>query len=456
MHRKEYPVKKILLFLIIIAAIFLRIYNLNYMEFKGDEGFNSFKALKLVKEGAMPLFSSISSTGIHEPPVFMYLLAIPYVFSTNPVVATGFIALLNVLGIVLCYMFVKRYYNEKSALIAAAFYAVNPWQILFSRKIWAQNLLPPFVILFLFLIFNAVHDKKKTHIIYAFIVLGFILQLHLSAAYFSVIITAILIKYWKEIDKRYLAIGIGLFFLTFLPYITHQLSNDFVDVHKALSLSKKDSSFHNEVYTVPLTLMNTKGFSYTLGLDFPAFETGIIRIDAFDYFSGFILILSVLTLFCSIRSQSFFILLVWLIAGALYIAFNKADIQQHYFNSFFPMFFILMGNMVNLATGIGPKFWRYCVYSIVAILLSYQLLFSFHFLNFIKQKQCIIGEYGQPYAYRIKRIEKIISRLDTPTISSKIRHIHAAACRCPKCDFLATKFIIKHLRPDYGGWHDSK
>ena len=98
---KKYPIQNLLLVIIILIALFLRLYNLGYMEFKGDEAFNSIKALKFVQEGEIPLTSSVGTTGVNEPPVLMYLLAIPYFFTTNPIVAAGFIALLNVLGIII-------------------------------------------------------------------------------------------------------------------------------------------------------------------------------------------------------------------------------------------------------------------------------------------------------------------------------------------------------------------
>ena len=44
------------------------------------------------------------------------------------------------------YWLTRRTWGAPAALAGALLLAAGPWAIIFSRKIWAQNLLPPFAI----------------------------------------------------------------------------------------------------------------------------------------------------------------------------------------------------------------------------------------------------------------------------------------------------------------------
>jgi len=80
-----------LAFILLIAGA-LRLLNLDYAEFKGDEADNLLAALPIITRGRLPLAGIESSIGTFNPPLFSYLLAIPLFFSRDPVVATAFVA----------------------------------------------------------------------------------------------------------------------------------------------------------------------------------------------------------------------------------------------------------------------------------------------------------------------------------------------------------------------------
>jgi len=74
-------------------------------------------------------------------------LAIPYPrLPINPLVATGFVAALNVLVCGDDIWIHAQGGRTDAGLIAALLFAVAPWAVINSRKLWAQDLLPPFVI----------------------------------------------------------------------------------------------------------------------------------------------------------------------------------------------------------------------------------------------------------------------------------------------------------------------
>ena len=434
----------LIIFIIIIIALFLRLHNISYMEFKGDEAFNSIKALKLVNEGEIPLFSAIGSTGIYEPPISIYLLAIPRFFSKNPVMAAGFIAILNVFGILICYLFVKKFYSKRAAIIASAFYAASPWQIIFSRKIWAQDLLAFFAIVFLYFIFNAIYEKKKSHLIYALATLGVLIQIHLSALYFLLVAAIALITHYKKLNenKKYLFIGIILFLLTFFPYFLFQIKNDFADVRTGFEIVKKDTDFHSSAFIMPFTLVSTKGFEPVLGTNYFEFENNALRISFFDILSMGIFFLSIAFLFANTKKSS--ILILWLVIGTLFLAFSKVEaIDTHYFASFFPLYFIIMGNMLDLFIKAMHNKIKPIVYLLIIMILAYQIAFDMSFLSFIGKNECINGDYGMPYQHRLDNVEKVMDKFETANVN--IREINELSCNFAKCDLLAAHFMVEYI-----------
>jgi 4-amino-4-deoxy-L-arabinose transferase-like glycosyltransferase len=446
---KKQNLNYLLFVIIILVALFLRLYNLEYMEFKGDEAFNSFKALKMVENGEIPLTSSKSITGINEPPIFIYLLAIPFLFTNNPVVAAGFIAIMNVIGIIICFFFLKKFADERSALIATAFYAVNPWQILFSRKIWTQNLLAPFIMLFIYFMFNAVYDKKRRQVIPAMIALGFIVQLHLSAAYFIGVFTFSIIWYRERLNWKYIGIGGILFLMMFAPYFFFQFQNSFIDYHGLSSYLDRKSAFQVEAFNLPFLLATTKGFDYSFGEpSYRRFLDSTTSTPLLDLLPVVILFFSIIFLHKAWGDKGI-ILYLGISLGALFISLSRTKILNHYFLSILPLIFILKGTFLGWLSRKGTKVLTYGIFGITIILMIYQFSFDLQLLNFVKEETCISGDYGQPYVHRYKIIKETVNPLDIETITRRFDDIHASTCTCTQCYRLVTKYIIKMIKPEY-------
>jgi 4-amino-4-deoxy-L-arabinose transferase-like glycosyltransferase len=442
------------LVLILVIAAFLRFYSLTYMEFKGDEGFNLAKALRLLEEGDIPLTSAVSSTGVNEPPLFMYILSLSLLFSTNPVFTAGFIATLNILGILVCYLFVKRFFDEKSALVAAAFYSLSPWQILFSRKIWTQNLLAPFIVLFLYLAFIALEENRKRFIPLACIVLGIILQLHMSGIYIAGLALILLLMHWKTIDKRYLAFGVVLFVCTFIPYGVFLVQNDFTVFSTAANVltHKANGTSLWALTKIPFLLVSTKGFGYSLGSNITDFESSAIRIGLFDALMMFLLFVSYIYIVVS-RSSHAILFGAWPVVGLVFFYLTNVKIHLHYFHSFFPLFFILLGILGGSVTRLKSRLWRFTGYALGGILLAYQLLFGIAFLSYIEKTPCIRGDYGAPYAYRLERLKAVVAQYPDPNVP--FAKIHRLSCQCIKCDKKATRYLLHHMNKHYDGQDNS-
>lgn len=167
--------------LILLIAAFMRLSCPGIVEMQHDEGMLSVMVQDMVYRGHIPLTGILSSTGIPNPPVTVYVLALPYALSNNPYFVTLWIAALNVVGVGLLWALARRTLGRLIAFAGALAYALNPWAILYSRKIWAQDFHTPFVLLALLLGVLGFLEGKRWAQALCLPVLLWGLQIHFAA-----------------------------------------------------------------------------------------------------------------------------------------------------------------------------------------------------------------------------------------------------------------------------------
>ena len=120
------------------------------VEFKPDEA----RALLLGRDWlANPCVASVgmpSSVGIPNPPATVYLFAALYAQSGgDPERASIGVMLWNVFGLIVAAAWLgrRRLLGRFWGVWALGFVCVNPWAVILSRKVWAQDLMLPFVAL---------------------------------------------------------------------------------------------------------------------------------------------------------------------------------------------------------------------------------------------------------------------------------------------------------------------
>lgn len=216
----------ILLVTILLLAAVMRMGWPGITEFKRDEALLSRLALDMVRGRDFPLHGIRSSVGLPNPPVSVYLFAIPYAISPNPIVATWFVGMLNVLAVALVWRLARRYLGAWPALLAALLYAASPWAVLYSRKIWAQNLLPPFVVVLVYTGLRGFLDagpstglapSKGQYQVAHLALLALTVQIHMAAVSLVPLTVVMLVVGRKRIDRRFW-IGAALGVLTLVPF----------------------------------------------------------------------------------------------------------------------------------------------------------------------------------------------------------------------------------------------
>ncbi|MCA9564425.1 MAG: hypothetical protein KC561_13105, partial [Myxococcales bacterium] len=224
----------VLLWIIIGVSIVLRFRHLSYMEFKYDEYHLLVMAYEHVFGPGIAQTALNSSVGLYNPPGFIYLLSVPVYFTTAPIDVTAFIAGLNVIAILGLYIWVRKTVSHRAGLLVTAVFAVAPWAIIFSRKIWN-----PDVFLFFHLgcyaLLVGLTTKYRAWKVLAFgLWFGLTTQMHLGAWFLPAGVVLYLIIARVKIRWFHALGSLLLFGLTYLPYLLFHINDHFANLRAFL------------------------------------------------------------------------------------------------------------------------------------------------------------------------------------------------------------------------------
>ncbi len=180
----------IILFLIVLLAIFLRLYKLNlYMPFIGDQAWFFISARDMLLTGHIPLVGIASShPWLHQGALWTYILAVILVIGHfNPFAGAYFTISLGILTIVLLYIFGSQMFSRRIGLFASLFYATAPFMILNDRQAYHTSLIPILTLLLFYAFYRWTNGSK-----YFFPLILFLLSLLYNFEIATVIFYAIL------------------------------------------------------------------------------------------------------------------------------------------------------------------------------------------------------------------------------------------------------------------------
>jgi len=174
-----------LFFLFILCGVILRFIWASDMEWKVDEKWMFEKAQEIAKSSSWLPVGMQSGGGIVNPGMSLWVFVVFSFFTSDPVVMVRFIMALNVLAIIGFLIFIYKRVDASQKIIwlwGIALASVNPLEVLFARKIWAQDVLPLFT--FIVILANSHRDKKLGAFFWGMIgaLLG---QIHMSGFFFA-------------------------------------------------------------------------------------------------------------------------------------------------------------------------------------------------------------------------------------------------------------------------------
>jgi hypothetical protein len=214
---------------ILALASWLRFRHLELMEFKLDEA-NAVRIARNVLHGHLTTVGLTSSVGAKNPPLFVYLTAIPLAVWNDPMAATAFVGVIAVIAVALAYVVLRPRFDAVTALGTAVLLAAAPWAVLYGRKLWAQDLLPIVTVSLLWAIF-VVLERERTRAVWLVpLLLSLAVQLNFSALALVVPVAVVLL--YRARDVRWPAFFAGLIVSALLlaPWLAHNATHGFHDL----------------------------------------------------------------------------------------------------------------------------------------------------------------------------------------------------------------------------------
>ncbi|MEO8608990.1 MAG: glycosyltransferase family 39 protein [Chloroflexota bacterium] len=405
----------VLLGILILAAV-LRLGAPGVVEFKRDEANLSHLALDFVRGRSLPLLGISSSVGIPNSPISVYIFAIPYLFSSDPTVATLYVGLLNVLAVLLTYLLARRYYGVGAALLAALLYAVSPWGIIYSRKIWAQDVLPPFIVAtFLTGLLGFVEGKRWAQWL-CLPLLCITAQIHYSALLLA-IPAAYLILIGRSRWTRAFALSFIPAILLAIPFLIGVLRADLPSLDELRALTTANTSAPDEspsltltgqmVHYAALTIAGTEIHSLAGPQAFQKYLDSVP--DAYPLFGLLawgVLFSAFWLLFRSwkIRDSRRLIdglLLIWLITPIAAFSITWTELYPHYLILMMPAVYIVLGTGASdlwcaLASHIALRRGIFALVGTTLLaLVSLQVFLWLSLVNFLDENNTPDG-FGTP------------------------------------------------------------
>lgn len=215
------------LFLIILLAAFLRLYNLggNPPSLYGDEQAFAWNAWNILKTGQdeygnfLPL--QFKSFNDYKSPVPVYLL-VPFlkILGLNPWAIRLPVALAGIATVGLTFLLVRLFLNSSIALWASFLLAISPWHVHLSRGFFEATLALTFFLAAIYFFFKA--KEKAKYLIWA--AFFFIITLY---TYFTprillpffVVFLIIYSRDWLFRVKKYLLLFLLLITILSLPLV---------------------------------------------------------------------------------------------------------------------------------------------------------------------------------------------------------------------------------------------
>src|SRR3990167_2912061 len=229
--QKDLYMKRILLLIIVMLALFLRLYDVGKVPagIHRDEESNGYNAFSLLNTGkdrygeSFPIL--FRSFGSYQPPLYTYLAVIPIKLFGNTIQSVRLVSVFFGTALVLITFFFaqnlfKSKYKDGLSLVFALIIAISPIFIYFSRLVAEGNLgVTIFVASMLFFLVSLRKSKL-------FILGSFLLALSTHAYYSERIIAVIFLPLFLLIYKNYflknktpVIIGATVFMIMMLPHL---------------------------------------------------------------------------------------------------------------------------------------------------------------------------------------------------------------------------------------------
>lgn len=384
--------------LVVICALIFRIWNLNIVEFKGDEAINLYLAALPRFMGIFAPGSTISSFGILNPPLINYFLLPITLFSVDPRIVSGYIAVINSFAIGFFFLFLRNFFSLHASFATSILFAFAPWSIIYSRKIWAQDFLLPLVVSFLFSSAFILKGRKKFWILYM-VSAFFLIQIHQPSILFVSLFSVFFLIQKPSLSFKFILLGIFIGIIPFIPYLNYQLLNGCPDC--SLILNTKGNTTPDlswEIFLRPFQIINNGNFSFLLGDDMTLFMENYSYTkwaSIFLLLEYIFLPLGTIFIIKKVKKLSFIAFTIVTLPIVYFIL--RIVPHMHYFTILIPLLFVSIAASIDFLFKKKVKVLKFTTISLIMLIIISSIIYIFSFFRFVQSQRFLRGDYGSTY-----------------------------------------------------------
>ena len=216
--------------LVLASGMIMRLWLPGDFEFKRDEALALAVGGDWLDRPGIATHGLRTSLGLRNPPFSIYLFALIHALSGgDPTLGGLAVIVANIGGLILALIWLGRESAPLGrfwAFWALGLLCLNPWLVINSRKIWAQNLLFPLMMVAVWGLSSIwSREGKWPRVVAGLVSLVAATQVHLSGVFMGVGFALGMLVFWPRERRRLLpivfAIGAGLSLLFSLPWLPH-------------------------------------------------------------------------------------------------------------------------------------------------------------------------------------------------------------------------------------------
>ncbi|MBI3361610.1 MAG: glycosyltransferase family 39 protein [Chloroflexi bacterium] len=408
---------------IVALAAFLRMGWPGITEFKADEARLFSLALDLAELKSLPACGIGSSVGLPNSPISVYLFALPLAapFMRNPISGVLWVGLLNTLAVAACWWIARRYRGTTAALTAALLFATAPWAVIYSRKIWAQDLLPLFTLAYIGAGLRAFVEGRPRWIAAHFVLLALLVQIHLSAIALVPLTALLLVIFRRRLDWRWVGSGLALGVVALAPFAACGWARASGAGDTLARLAGQPASLTLDSFALAwLTTVGADTHSLAGPEAFREFLASIPNINPLLWLEGALVVGGGAYLFWhAIRrrgnrdaeAEAGLVIALWLIAPIIFFLRHNTPVFPHYFIILFPAAYLAAGAAIVAISDRASRHYARWLVPVVPIGIgAAQVGVFLVLLNFIAT-HATPGGFGTPVAMQSAVLREMRARM---------------------------------------------
>lgn len=254
---------------ILALAAFLRLSRLDLIDFRFDQAYPLQYAQDIMRGHLWGVQPHGSVAG--HPALYLYLIALPYLFTRSFIAIAAIHALLDVAAVLLTWWIGARYFNRRVAFIAGLLMAVAPWAIQFSRNLWPVPI-PLFSAVLMVGLIEVAQRKNPWGWALSGLGVALVAGTHLSGVYVLPCVAVALFIGRKSFKPLPALLGVLPVLLVAGGFLLHDAAHDFENLRAYTSAVGGSAQWSSAVFAHLAWLSGGTGIASLTGNSFSAWQ----------------------------------------------------------------------------------------------------------------------------------------------------------------------------------------